>query len=261
MAIPLAVAGCGFDTSATFNPDGSVTVGLKFLFPNSLMQGTNGATVSGFTPSDIASDNASLQARYPGARVTVVTEGEESGALVSIPFKTEKAAFDFLTAPSQLSPSGATSGTGMRLNLTNTGGLFSSASHTTSGGTDTYIFKTAPPPPASPSPGQTQVISGDEVSSIFVITFSLTVPHPITSAPGALFTIDHKTAIWKLSWTQSQTLTATTGPDTGLVASVSHSPDLRLTALVAIIAVAIGVVLGMLMPWRVMQRTAPPPSS
>ncbi|HEV2141116.1 MAG TPA: hypothetical protein VGT01_07975, partial [Candidatus Dormibacteraeota bacterium] len=112
VAIPLAVAGCGFDTSATFNPDGSVTVGLKFLFPNSLMQGTNGATVSGFTPSDIASDNASLQAKYPGARVTVVTEGEESGALVSIPFKTEKAAFDFLTAPSQLSPSGATSGTG-----------------------------------------------------------------------------------------------------------------------------------------------------
>ena len=256
----LAVSGCGFDTSATFNVDGSVTVGLKFLFPRSLMQGTNGATVSGFSPSEIAADNARLQATYPGASVTVVTEGEESGALVSIPFKTEKAAFDFLIAPSQLSPSGATSGTGMRLNLSNTGGLFSSASHTTSGGTDTYTFKTAPPPPPSPSPGQTQVISGDEVSSIFVITFSLTVPHPISSAPGALFTIDHKTAIWKLSWTQSQTLTATTGPDASLVANVSKAPDWRVIALVAIVAVAVGVVLGMLMPWRVMQRTAPPPS-
>ena len=55
VAIVLSTAACGYDASATFNPDGSVAVGLKFLFPRSLMNGSNGTSVSGFTPSDIAS--------------------------------------------------------------------------------------------------------------------------------------------------------------------------------------------------------------
>ncbi len=139
------------------------------------MDGANGATVTGMSPSDIAAANATLQSKYPGAKITVVTEGDEKGAQVAIPFKTEKEAFAFLTAPSQLSPSGATSGTGIGINLSNTGGLFASATHTTSGQSDTYTFKTAPVPPPSPPPGEQQIISGDEVASIFVITFSLTV--------------------------------------------------------------------------------------
>ncbi len=85
-----ATAACGYDTSATFSSDGSVTVGLKFLFPKSLMASGSGTSVSGFSPSDIASANAKLQSKYPGGKVTVVTEGDESGALVTIPFKTEK---------------------------------------------------------------------------------------------------------------------------------------------------------------------------
>ncbi len=145
-AVILGAAACGFDTSTTFNADGSVTVGLKFLFPKLLMDGANGATVTGMSPSDIAAANAKLQSKYPGAKITVVTEGDEKGAQVAIPFKTEKEAFAFLTAPSQLSPSGATSGTGIGINLSNTGGLFASATHTTSGQSDTY---TAPPPSAS----------------------------------------------------------------------------------------------------------------
>src|SRR5256885_1215520 len=87
-AIVVATAACGYDTSATFSTDGSVTVGLKFLFPKSLMSGTNGASVSGFSPPDIASANAKLQAKYPGGKVSVVTEGDESGALFSLDRKT-----------------------------------------------------------------------------------------------------------------------------------------------------------------------------
>src|SRR5712692_6604515 len=259
-AVVLGAAACGFDTSATFNSDGSVTVGLKFLFPKSLMNGANGATVTGMSPSDIASANAKLQSKYPGAKITVVTEGDETGAQVAIPFKTEKEAFTFLTAPSQLSPSGATSGTGMGINLSNTGGLFASATHTTTGQTDTYTFKTAPVPTPSPSPGEQQIITGDELSSIFVITFSLTVPDVITSAPGALFSLDRKTAIWKLSWSQPQTLSATTGSDTGLVANVVPAADSRLVIAVGFIAIAVGFLFGMLMPWRGTRRAAPKPA-
>lgn len=265
-AILFAAAGCGYDTSATFNADGSVTIGLKLLFPKDLMQGSNSASISGFTPSDIASANTKLQAKYPGGKVTLVTEGDESGALITIPFKTEKDAFGFLTQPTQLTPSGATSGSGVSLNLSNTGGLFTSATHTTSGSSDTYTFKTAPQPMASPPPGQQQIISDKEVASIFVITFSLTVPNVITSAPGALFTIDRKTAIWKLSWTKAETLTATTGSDTGLVASVTPASNLRQTLVIGAIAVAVGIVLGMLMPWRRLrvapqEPPAPPPQA
>ena len=246
----VAAAGCGYDTSATFNSDGSVTVGLKLLFPKSLMQGTQGASVSGFTPSEIANANAQLQKKYPGGKVVVVTEGDESGALITIPFKSEKDAFAFLTQPSTMSPSGATSGSGLGFNLSNTGGMFASATHTSSGGSDVYTFKTAPQPLPTPTPGQQQIISNDEIASVFVITFALTVPHVITSAPGAVFTLDRKTAIWKLSWTKAQTLSATTGTDPGLVASVSPAQDFRLVIAVGFIAIAVGFLLGMLLTWR-----------
>ena len=254
----LTAAACGYDTAATFNADGSVTVGLRLLFPKDLVQGANGASVSGFTAADLASANSRLQAKYPGAQIVPVTEGDESGASITIPFKTEKAAFEFMTAPPQLTPSGATSGSGVSLNLSNTGGLFTSAIHTTAGGVDTYTFKTAAQPISSPSPGSQQVISDSEIASIFTITFSLTVPHKITSAPGAVFTLDRKTAIWKLNWTRAETLTATTGPDTGLVAAVAPSSDTRLTLVVGVIAIAVGIVLGVLMPWRRI-RPAPAP--
>src|SRR5207253_706287 len=154
----------------------------------------------------------------------------------------------------KLSQSGATSGSGLKLNLSNTGGLFTSATHTTSGQQDTYTFKTAPTPSASPTPGQQQILSQDEVASIFVVTFAITVPHVITSAPGALFTLDRKTAIWKLTWTKAQTLTATTGSDAGLVASVSPAQDSRLVIAVGFIAIAVGFLLGMLMAWRGLRR-------
>lgn len=255
----LAAAGCGYDTSTTFNADGSVTVGLKLLFPKDLVKGANGPSISGFTASDLASANSRLQARYPGATIAPVTEGDESGASITIPFKTEKAAFEFMTAPPQLTPAGATSGSGVSLNVANTGGLFTSAAHTSAGGVDTYTFKTAPPPISSPSPGSQQVISDSEIGSIFTITFSLTVPHEITSAPGAVFTLDRKTAIWKLSWTKAETLTATTGSDTDLVAAVTPSTDTRLTVVVGAMAIAVGIAVGMLMPWRRI-RPAPAPA-
>lgn len=260
-AVLVAATGCGFDTSATFNADGSVTVGLKFLFPKSLMSGRNGAPVSGFTPAEIANANTQLQKKYPGGKVTVVNEGDETGALITVPFKTEKEAFAFLTQPSTLSPSGATSGSGIGINLSNTGGMFTSATHTTSGANDTYTFKTAPQPLPSPSPGEQQIITDDEIASIFVITFSLTVPHVITSAPGAVFALDRKTAIWKLSWTKAQTLTATTGTDTGLVAATTPLQDWRLLIAVGFIAIAVGFLLGMFMTWRGLLRLGPHPAA
>jgi hypothetical protein len=259
--VVLAAAGCGYDASATFNADGSVTVGLELLFPKDLMQGANGASISGFTATDLSLAGTALAKKYPGAKVASVTKGDEAGALITIPFRTEKAAFDFLAAPPQMNPSGATSGTGVSLNLSNTGGLFTAASHTTSGGVETYSFTTAAQPLTSPSPGSQQVISDSEIASIFTITFSLTVPRVITSAPGAVFTLDRKTAIWKLDWTKSETLTATTGPDTGLVAAVAPSGDTRLTVVVGVAAIIVGVVIGMLMPWRRMRPTPAPAAS
>ena len=251
VAIVAATAACGYDTSATFGSDGSVTVGLKFLFPKSLMSGANGTSVSGFSPSDIASANARLQAKYPGGKVAVVTEGDESGALVTIPFKTEKDAFAFMTQPSKLSPSSSSSGSGLNLNLSNTGGMFTAATHTTSGQSDTYTFKTAPATQPSPSPGSQQILTEDELASMFTVTFALTVPHVITSAPGALFSLDRKTAIWKLNWLRAQTLTATTGADTSLVSSVAPvQGDARLAIVVGFIAIAAGFVLGMFLTWR-----------
>jgi hypothetical protein len=246
----LAVAACGADTSATFNPDGSVTVGMKFLFPKSLMQSGSGSTVSGFSPADIASANKQLEAKYPGGKVAVITEGDESGALITIPFKGEKDAFAFMTQPSKLNPSAATSGSSLGLNLSNTGGMFTSATHTTSGANDTYTFKTVAQPQASPSPGQQQTITDDELQSIFTLTFAITLQHVITSAPGALFTLDRKTAIWKLHWTRAETLTATTGSDAGLVGNVTPLWDWRLLLAVAFMAIGAGFLLGMFMTWR-----------
>lgn len=248
-------AGCGMDASATFNDDGSVTFGLKFLIPKSLMDPKSGFNVTGLSASDIASAQASLRKQYPGAKVVRVNEGDETGALATIPFKTEKEAFDFLTQPSKLSPSGASSGAA-GLNLSDTGGLFKTAKHTSSGGTDTYTFTSVPPPQPSPSPGDQSAAGSEALLSVFVITFAITTPHVITSAPGALFTLDHKTAIWKLSLTSPQTLTATTGPDTGLVAATQPLPDFRLLIAVGFIALAVGFLIGMLMTWRGLLRPA-----
>jgi len=249
-AVVAATAACGYDTSATFGSDGSVTVGLKFLFPKSLMSGGSGTSVSGFSPADIASANAKLQAKYPGGKVTVVTEGDESGALVTIPFNTEKDAFAFMTQPSKLSPSASSASSGLNLNLSNTGGMFTAATHTTSGQSDTYTFRTAPATQPSPSPGTQSVLTEDELASIFTVTFALTVPRTITSAPGALFSLDRKTAIWKLTWLHAQTLTATTGPDAGLVSSISPvQGDARLAIAVGFIAIAVGFLLGMFLTW------------
>src|SRR5437660_219694 len=68
-AVAFGAAACGFDTGATFNADGSVTVSLKFLFPKSLMDGANGATVTGMSPCDIA---AGAGARFTLDRQTPI---------------------------------------------------------------------------------------------------------------------------------------------------------------------------------------------
>src|SRR2546428_10983237 len=87
---------------------------------------------------------------------------------------------------------------------------------------------------------------------MFTVTFALTVPRVITSAQGALFSLDRKTAIWKLNWLHAQTLTATTGPDAGgLVSSISPvQGDVRVAIAVGFIAIAVGFLLGMLLTWR-----------
>jgi hypothetical protein len=256
----LACAACGYDTSTTFNADGSVTVGLKFLFPKSLFQPGSGATVSGMSPADIAKANADLTSKYPGAKIAIVTEGDESGAAVTLPFKSEKEAFAFLTQPSKLSPK--TSAGSPTINLANTGGLFTSATHSTSGQNDTYTFKTQPQAVVSPSPGSQDILTPDVLSSIFTITFALTVPHDITTAQGALFTQDRRTAIWKLSFTQAQTLTATTGPAvklTGLASNGGSGSSPILLIVVALFAIAVGFLLGEITPWRLNRRPAPAP--
>ncbi|HEX2648051.1 MAG TPA: hypothetical protein VHO95_12560, partial [Candidatus Dormibacteraeota bacterium] len=124
-ALLFGAAACGYDASATFNPDGSVTIGLKFLLPKSLMTPGPGVTVHGMSPAEIAAANKQIQSKYPGGKIETITEGDEAGALVTIPFKTEKDAFAFLTQPSLLNPSSAASGN-TSVNLANTGGLFNS---------------------------------------------------------------------------------------------------------------------------------------
>jgi len=262
-AIVLAAVACGYDTSATFNVDGTVTVGLKFLLPKSLLEGGPNVTVHGFSQADIDKANAELATKYPGAKITKVTEGDESGVALTVPFKTEKDAFAFLTQPSKLSPGDVSSGSSSSIDVGNTGGLFVSATHTTSGQADTYTFKTQAQPPASPSPGSQITITPDELGSILSVTFSLTVPHEITSAPGALFTIDRRTAIWKLSLTEAQTLTATTGPAIALAGSVSSRAVVQNPVLLTGIGLAIAVafLLGMFTSARLFRRPALGPAA
>jgi hypothetical protein len=247
----IAAAGCGYDVSTTFNADGTVGVGLKFLLPKSLLTPGQGLTVTGFSDADIAKANTEAAAKYPGAKVVKVAEGDQAGVLVTVPFKTEKDAFAFLTQPTNLNPSGVTSGSSSSIDVGNTGGLFVSATHTTSGQTDTYTFKTQAQPPASPSPGSSANSTAD-LSSVIRITFSLTVPHEITSAPDALFTQDRKTAVWELSLTQAQTLTATTSSTTTLAGFSAHAPSGQSSALligVGLVAVALGFALAKVTPW------------
>jgi hypothetical protein len=116
-------------------------------------------------------------------------------------------------------------------------------------------------PLSSTSPGSTLPFSADELASIFTITFSLTVPHEITSAPGALFTLDRKTAIWKLSMTQPQTLTATTGTSVGLaglVANGAQGPGTAIVIGVALVGIIVGFILGTFLPWRRLRSSAMP---
>jgi len=252
LAMVVLAAACGYEASTSFHGDGSVTVGLKFLFPKALMQGGASGSVNGFSPADIAKANAELNKKYPGGKITIVTEGDESGALITIPFKNEKDAFAFMTQPSELNPSGATSGTTPpSINLSQTGGLFATAAHTTNGQTDTYTFTTQAAAMPSPSPGTQSPITSDELASIFTITFALTLPHEITSAPGALFTLDRKTAIWKLNWTKAETFTATTGPQlAGFSAAGVQGPSTGVTVGVGLVAIAVGFLLGIVQPWR-----------
>jgi hypothetical protein len=256
-AVVLAGAACGYDTGATFNTDGTVNVELKFLFPKSLLEGSS-TSVTGLSPADIDKANTELKSKYPGAKITRVTEGDETGVLMAIPFKAEKDAFAFLTEPSKLKPA-ANSGSKPNINLANTGGLFASASHTTSGQSDVYTFKTQPTPQPSPSPGTQELLTADQLASVFTINFALTVPHEITSAPGALFTHDRKTAIWKLSWTKAETLTATTGPAValaGFVSSAGSGPNPVVLIALALAAIAVGFVLGQVAPWRLLRAPA-----
>jgi len=263
MALALACLACGYETSATFHADGSVTVALKFLLPSALLQEGSGVSMQGFSQADIDRANAELAAKYPGGKIVQITEGDETGVLLTIPFKTEKDAFAFLTEPSTLSPSGTTSGAGSSIDVGNTGGLFVSATHTRSGQTDRYTFKTQASPLGSSSPGSQQALSGDELSAILNVTFSLTVPHEITSAPGALFTLDRRTAIWKLSLTKPQTLTATT--ESGFTFAGSASNDVLSQSAVLFtglgLAIALGFILGMFTTWRVRRGPETPPPS
>jgi hypothetical protein len=261
-AIVLAAAGCGYDVSATFNADGTVGLGLKFLLPKSLLTPGPGMTVTGFSDADIAKANKEAASKYPGAKVVKVIEGDQAGVLVTVPFKTEKDAFAFLTQPTNLSPSSATSGSSP-IDVGNTGGLFVSATHTTAGQTDTYTFKTQTQPLASPSPGSPPN-PADALSSIIRITFSLTVPHEITSAPGALFTQDRKTAVWELSLSQIQTLTATTGPSATLAGFASNIPSGQGSAFligVGLVAIAVGFLLAKITPWLFVRGPAVVPAA
>ena len=234
--------GCSYETGAVFNADGTVTVSAAFLFPKSLMTPSAGSGgMSGMSASDIKKANSTLSSKYPGAKVELITKGEEQGAKITIPFKNEKDAFKYLTQPSKLDPSGATSGSS-GIDLSNTGGLFDSATHSS----NTYTFTTKPPPPAKPDPSN-PLSGADVLDSLFNVTFSLTVPNEITSAPGALFTADHKTAIWKVSLVTPVTLTATTGAS-GALAGGQLSPLLLVG--IGLVAGGLGFVLGLFTPWR-----------
>ena len=241
-ALLLLISGCSYETGAVFNADGTVTVSAAFYFPKSLMTGGAGSGgVTGMSPSDIKTANSKLSSQYPGAKVELVTKGEEEGAKITIPFKNEKDAFNYLTQPPKLNPNAASGSGSSGIDLSNTGGIFESATHSN----NTYTFTTKPPPPATPDP-QNPLSGADVLDSLFTVTFSLTLQAEITSAPGALFTADKKTAIWKVSLVTPVTLTATTGG----ASSVSGQVSPLLGVGVGLVAGGLGFVLGLLMPWR-----------
>jgi hypothetical protein len=244
----LLAAACGYEAGATFNGDGSVTISLKFLVPNALTQ-SPGTSISGISAPDIKKANDELAAKYPGAKVFTVDEGDETGAEETIPFKTEKDAFAFLTQPSQLGK-GLNATAGSSLDLGNTGGLFATATHSSDGATDTYTFQTQPQPLSSASPGSQEAKQDEELASLISITFALTVPHEITSAEGALFTADRKTAIWKLSLTAAQTFRATTGAGgSTLTASTITGAGPAVLVGVILVAVGLGFLGGLVLGW------------
>lgn len=84
-ATVLAATGCGYDVGATFNADGTVGLGLKFLLPKSLLTAGPGTTVTGFSDADIAKANQEAASKYPGAKVVKVVEGNQAGVLVTSP--------------------------------------------------------------------------------------------------------------------------------------------------------------------------------
>ena len=256
----LIASGCGYEAGATFNGDGSVVVSLKFLVPKALTQSGSGTSVSGISPADIQKANRELAAKYPGAKVFTITEGDETGAEETIPFKTEKEAFAFLTQPSKLAK-GLSGAASTSLDLGNTGGLFASATHTSSGASDTYTFQTQPQPLSSASPGSQEAQQSEELASLITITFALTVPHEITSADGALFTADRKTAIWKLSLVHAQTFVATTGPGgIGLAANTITGISTAVLVGVVLVAVGLGFLGGLVIGWSRMHLHAAAPA-
>ena len=256
----LFAAACGYEAGATFKGDGTVTITLKFLIPKALTQAQSGTTISGINPADIDKANKELAAKYPGAKVFTITEGDDTGAEVTIPFNSEKDAFAFLTQPSKLKPD--LNGPNSSLDLGNTGGLFTVATHTSSGGSDTYTFQTQPQPLSSASPGSQEEAQAEELASLISITFALTVPQDITSADGALFTADRKTAIWKLSLTSPQTFKATTGPGGGstLTANMVSGGGTGVLVGVILVAVGLGFIGGLVIGWsRYHHHLAPVP--
>jgi hypothetical protein len=78
-----------------------------------------------------------------------------------------------------------------------------------------------------------------------------------------LFTLDRKTAIWKMSLVQSQTMTATTGGGgTGLTANTVGGTNPALLLGIGLVAIAVGFLLGMFTPVRrlLMPAAAPAPA-
>ena len=264
----LIASGCGYEAGATFNGDGSVVVSLKFLVPKALTQSGSGTSVSGISPADIQKANRELAAKYPGAKVFTITEGDETGAEETIPFKTEKEAFAFLTQPSKLAK-GLSGAASTSLDLGNTGGLFASATHTfqpgasTPGNSGSRPFRLLPLN-LGPRVNVRYFMSGDQVMWYVSIglLLSTTVPHEITSADGALFTADRKTAIWKLSLVHAQTFVATTGPGgIGLAANTITGISTAVLVGVVLVAVGLGFLGGLVIGWSRMHLHAAAPAA
>src|SRR5260370_2097597 len=92
----------------------------------------------------------------------------------------------------------------------------------------------------------------------------MTVQHEITSAPGALFTQDRKTAVWELSMSQAQTITATTGSSATLAGFASNVPPGQSSAFligVGLLAIAVGFLLAKITPWLFLRCPALVPAA